>query len=877
MLATQNSGDTWCTMSFFPLPLFPDFSLPSSIMATVLVGVGYLCFFNLRFGWPLSGLVVPGFIAPILLAQPSSAAFIMGEGVVTYVLARGVSGALERTGYAAPFFGRDRFFLIVLLAVCVRLACDTVLLPLALGAMGHGDVALPALVADLFRPAAEQGSLSRLGLGSFGLVVSALFANQLWKPGVGRGLLSSVVVLALTYLTARWLLVPFTNFNPGRLSFLYDEVGSRMADSPKAYIILLSTALLASRLNLLYGWEFAGIMIPSLLALAWFDPMTIAVSLAEALAILVLAGALLKLPLFRSVTMEGARKILFFFSVSFILKLSIVWAVHLTVPAEQPSDFFGFGFLLSTLIAAKAYDKKIFLRMAGTTLQASAAGLALGLCVSAALAQVRQLSLGGVPEALAFRSPGSLSRSPRAPEVGKPATASFPTGVVPARREPTAYAALHRIFVDDKGAFAEPGGAAFQAVDEAWLRRFSAEVIVPFLDAVSTLERGGLERGEFHQALADVARRAEPFCYVVQSFPRSRADEPRLTAGLQGARIAFPEDTQGVAVLMERPGAPCRRHQAAIVVRWAESDAVDPERIEPVLVALPRPLSEAFLIEAGLHAFERLSARALVIPLARPDADPSGAADVLSHQGRSTVYRLAQESLLRAFGEKGKSELKVAEFRGAPEGGPAVRVSAPFGGESLLSVLANWSNDARFTELGREQEAVLVHNRGLELLAESLGAQAMGTVWLSRAWRQGFEFHGHPDSLESVQFRSLGIPSREASLAALLRSDGVETAEQGVPARLRELLAGYVASGEVSQLDELRRLPGGVSLERIVDVRSRLTFLVFRNAGGKVLWVASLGTTSPGAVHVLRPGLELTEANVDAFAFGRLGWLEFST
>ena len=100
-------------MTFFPLPLFPDFSLPSSIMVTVFIGVWVLCFINLRFGWPLSGLVVPGFVAPILLAQPQSAAFILAEGTCTYLLARGVSQAFEISGVASPFFGRDRFFLIV--------------------------------------------------------------------------------------------------------------------------------------------------------------------------------------------------------------------------------------------------------------------------------------------------------------------------------------------------------------------------------------------------------------------------------------------------------------------------------------------------------------------------------------------------------------------------------------------------------------------------------------------------------------------------------------------------------------------------------------------------------------------------------------------
>ena len=49
----------------FPIELFPPGALSASVITTVWVGVFVVAFFNLRFGWVLSGLVVPGYLAPL--------------------------------------------------------------------------------------------------------------------------------------------------------------------------------------------------------------------------------------------------------------------------------------------------------------------------------------------------------------------------------------------------------------------------------------------------------------------------------------------------------------------------------------------------------------------------------------------------------------------------------------------------------------------------------------------------------------------------------------------------------------------------------------------------------------------------------------------
>lgn len=73
-------------------------SLAASVDAAVWVGVCVVCFFNLRLGWVLSGLVVPGYLVPLLLTRPWSAAAVVVEAVVTYVVVWFFSEGCARAG-----------------------------------------------------------------------------------------------------------------------------------------------------------------------------------------------------------------------------------------------------------------------------------------------------------------------------------------------------------------------------------------------------------------------------------------------------------------------------------------------------------------------------------------------------------------------------------------------------------------------------------------------------------------------------------------------------------------------------------------------------------------------------------------------------------
>ncbi len=345
------------------LDIFPDTGLSESVVTTVWVGVWVISLLNLRFGWTYSGLVIPGYIVPLLIIKPWSALVVGLEGVITYLIVWAFSEKCSESGWWSNLFGRDRFLALVLVSICVRILFDGYLLPLFCD------------LAELFIPLRID---FRLSLHSFGLIIVSLIANQFWKPGLRRGIAPFAVTLAATFLLVQYVLIPFTNFSISKLEFMYEDISASLLASPKAYIILITTAFMASRMNLHYAWDYNGILIPSLLALQWYEPLKIATSFIEAFAIYFIGSLCLRLPVLKDSTIEGARKLLLFFSISFIYKLIIGHVCDWFHVQVRVSDLYGFGYLLPTLMAVKMHDKGIMARLTRATLQTSltAAGTA---------------------------------------------------------------------------------------------------------------------------------------------------------------------------------------------------------------------------------------------------------------------------------------------------------------------------------------------------------------------------------------------------------------------------------------------------------------------------------------------------------------------
>jgi gamma-polyglutamate biosynthesis protein CapC len=343
-------------MIHFALHIFPESSLASSLITTVWVGVFVTCFFNLRYGWNKSGLIIPGYLVPLLILKPWSAVAVLIEGLVTFLIVKFISEFGSFTKMWCNYFGRDRFFLIFLVAIGVRILFDQILFPEATNILSHYF---------------NIDFVYKGGLYSIGLVIVALIANHFWNSGLKRGFPHLLIILICTYLIIVYILIPHTNFRLNNIVYLYEDIATSIAASPKAYIILTVTAFIASRMNLLYGWEFSGIIIPALLALQWYYPWKIATSILEAGIIYGFATITLKSRFFQNATIEGARKILLFFNIAFIYKIILGFIMPIVYTNAPVTDTFGLGYMLTSLIAIKMYDKKIGLKMTRTILQAS--------------------------------------------------------------------------------------------------------------------------------------------------------------------------------------------------------------------------------------------------------------------------------------------------------------------------------------------------------------------------------------------------------------------------------------------------------------------------------------------------------------------------
>lgn len=343
-------------MDLFPLQIFPEGSLRESVVTTVWVGVLVISFFNLRFGWTYSGLVVPGYLVPLMLINPVCAGITIAEGILAYCLVWLVSEYMSRFGFWCSFFGRDRFFALFLSAVFVRVSMDGWLLPrVAEWLQTQWNFTLD--YKDSFR--------------SFGMIITALIANQFWKSGLWRGLGPFTLSISITFILVRYVLMTITNFSVGHLAYMYSDIAASLLASPKSYIILIVTGFIASRMNLRYGLDYNGILIPALLALQWYEPLKILSTLAEAAVAYTVSDLLLRTPLFRGITVEGARKVLLFFNVAYAYRFCLGHVLPMISPNIAVNDYYGFAYLLSSLIALKMHSKHIVLRLSRATLQTS--------------------------------------------------------------------------------------------------------------------------------------------------------------------------------------------------------------------------------------------------------------------------------------------------------------------------------------------------------------------------------------------------------------------------------------------------------------------------------------------------------------------------
>jgi hypothetical protein len=383
------------------LTLFPPYGIDQTLHVAILIGLLWGLMFTEMFGWTFSGLVVPGYLASLFVLEPASGVAVVIESVLTLVIARSLSDLASRSGAWSKFFGRERFLLVIFVSIAVRQASELWMLP-----------ELARLVDSEFDTTYR---LSRT-LSSIGLVLVPLTANAMWKVGLRRGVIQVAIPTAITFAILAYVLLPHTNLSFSRLELTYENVALDFLSSGKAYILLVCGAFLASRYNLRYGWDYAGILVPALLGIALVSPLRLLTTLVEALVLVLCVRSLVLLPGLRTLNFEGPRKVALVFAVSFALKWALGWFIGPTFLGLEVVELFGFGYLLSSLIAVKIVQKDGIGRIAVPAFAVGGLTWLVGSMVGFAFDQIAPASPSErwVPSTVVARSPApttTLTRS----------------------------------------------------------------------------------------------------------------------------------------------------------------------------------------------------------------------------------------------------------------------------------------------------------------------------------------------------------------------------------------------------------------------------------------------------------------------------------
>jgi hypothetical protein len=331
-------------------------------MTPVLFGVLVSWGLTETFGWVFAGLVVPGYLAALFLLNPWGGLIDVVEAVVTYLVARLLGEYLPRTGLTSRIFGRERFFLIVLVSILVRLGIEGFLLP-------------------KLAPHATWTF-------SIGLVIVPLSANACWNTGLLRGLVQNGVPTLLVFLLLRWVVLPHTNLALEGFELATENAAASFLASPKAYILVITGAVLAAAANVRYGWDYSGILVPALLGLTVLEPVKLGATFAEAIAVLFAVKALLRFSPLGRANVEGPRRIVLFFATDYFLRFVFAWVMDRQAHGEDVVTLMGFGYLLPTLLAVKMSQRGSIAVVLFPTLKVSAAAFVLGTLIGFAAKEI---------------------------------------------------------------------------------------------------------------------------------------------------------------------------------------------------------------------------------------------------------------------------------------------------------------------------------------------------------------------------------------------------------------------------------------------------------------------------------------------------------
>jgi hypothetical protein len=584
-------------MSEFLLPIFPEGGLSGSIVITVGVGVLVSAFYNLRFGWVLSGFVVPGYIIPLFINRPMIALIDIIEGILTYFIAYYIPNSLHHFKLCSTFFGRDGFYNIFLSSILVRVLFSFFLLPASFTFI-YSIYGFSFSYEDNFQ--------------SFGIIIIALIANQFWTVGFKKGLVPFFVTLMTTYVLIRYGFMEWTNLRISEIGYLYDAALYNFFGSYKAYVILLVTALIASRMNLKYGWEYGGILLAALLALQWYFPVKLLITLAEAILIYSISRSVLKIPFFETANISRAREVVLFFRVGFVYKVIFSWIMFFWFFDINAGDLYGFGYLLSSFIAIKMYNSQMPIRVLSAIVQTSFVGFILGTIISILL------TLIPYPESISrfFPAEANIEITTYEPDfLQKP--------VLPKKIEST-NGYLSDFITERSTHFAEAGTNLYKPPSKDDLHRFDNHVFTPLITLI--------DQGITLPKLEALNRAAATYGYEIRRFN---------------------EKQNSYLILTEDENSKQRHYGATFIFRLQESS--------PYIFQIPHPLLEINTAEAGLYLFSRLKGKAFIFTEAHPQTNFDDSADPIKPTNKNSFFHLGAQVMLR---EAGDNPLMLVYLRG---------------------------------------------------------------------------------------------------------------------------------------------------------------------------------------------------------------------
>lgn len=342
-----------------------------AIHTAVLVGLIVTWLWTERLGGVFAGFAVPGYLGAIALVAPASSVTLLIEAVLTYAIVWGLGEGLARLGLWSRVFGRERFLLFVIVSVPVRLLVE-----------GLAAGGLQQLLGPYFPDGAGDGFFS------VGLVLVPLLANTFWKPGLVRGLAQVGTTTALTVVLLLGLVMPVLGLSFSSFFLSFEDIALAFVAVPKVYVILICTAVIATWTAERFGYNAGGLLVPALLGLLILEPTKLITTVVEIIVLTVFYRVVTSLPGVRGLELAGSRRLVVMYLMAWVLKLLFAWLGQQFEIPIATWNLYGFGYLLSSLVAVRCLDVRPMGRVLLPMGFNIGAGAGIGLLASVVLGVV---------------------------------------------------------------------------------------------------------------------------------------------------------------------------------------------------------------------------------------------------------------------------------------------------------------------------------------------------------------------------------------------------------------------------------------------------------------------------------------------------------